>query len=118
MIGMYGHVLGAVTGFDFGLIAVFLLGAIVGLAVFSQVLHWALQRHHDNMMAALVGLMAGSTRILWPWPDGVSSPDLGAPGEGLGSVLWAAAVGVLAVWLISRLASAKAEPAVSRSQPE
>lgn len=115
MIGMYGHVLGAVTGFEFGLIAVFVLGAIVGLAAFSQVLHWALQRHHDNMMAALVGLMAGSTRILWPWPDGVSSPDLGAPGEGLGSVLWAAAVGVLAVWLISRLASTRTEPAVSRS---
>ena len=117
MIGMYASVLEAVTGFEYGLVAVFLLGAIVGLALFSQVLHWALNRHHDFMMAALVGLMAGSTRILWPWPDGVSSPSLGAPDDGQLAVAGAVALGAAAVWLISRLAAVRTEPAVNRSEP-
>lgn len=118
LIGMFAPVLSTWSDRDFLTLGVFVLGAIVGLALFSQILHWALDRYHDSMMAALVGLMAGSTRILWPWPDGVSSPDLGVPGEGVASVLWAAAVGVLAVWLISRLASARTEPVVSESQPD
>lgn len=104
MIGMYGPVLGAVTDRDFLTIAVFGLGAVVGLGLFSQVLHWALAHHHDNVVAALVGLMAGSTRVLWPWPDGVSTPVLGAPGDDWVVVLLAALAGAAGVLSISRLA--------------
>ena len=76
----------------------------MGLALFSQVLHWALEQHHDNVMAALVGLMAGSTRVLWPWPDGVGGPGLAAPQDDLGQVLVALLVGAVAVWFIARVA--------------
>jgi len=104
MLGMYAPVLGAVTDREFGTIAVFGLGAVVGLALFSQLLYWLLENHHDNVMAALVGLMAGSARILWPWPDGVGSAELGAPGDDWLSVVIAAAIGAVVVSLISRLA--------------
>ncbi|MFZ0013605.1 MAG: DUF368 domain-containing protein, partial [Acidimicrobiia bacterium] len=57
LIGMYSAVLGAVNDRDFVSIGVFVLGAVVGLALFSQVLYWALQKHHDVVLAALVGLM-------------------------------------------------------------
>lgn len=50
-----------------GYVAVFILGAMVGLGVFSKVLDWLLEHYHDSTMAALVGLMAGSLRALWPW---------------------------------------------------
>ncbi|MFQ5558464.1 MAG: DUF368 domain-containing protein [Acidimicrobiales bacterium] len=71
MIGMYASVLGAVEDralADLGLTA---LGAVLGLAVFSTLLGRLLERAFDRMMAVLVGLMAGSLRVLWPWPNGV-----------------------------------------------
>ena len=91
MLGMYGPVLDAVTDREFGLLALFLAGATLGLALFSQLLHWALHRHYDSVMASLIGLMAGSTRVLWPWPDGLNGTGIGAPdGERLSALLLAA----------------------------
>jgi putative membrane protein len=60
----------AAIGLDFGAIGyvvVFILGATVGLGLFSKALDWLLHHYHDRTMAALVGLMAGSLRALWPW---------------------------------------------------
>jgi len=71
MIGMYAAVLGAVHEGDIADISLFGLGAIVGLASFSTALGWLLDRHGDRVMAVLVGLMLGSLRVLWPWPNGV-----------------------------------------------
>jgi putative membrane protein len=79
MLGMYGPVLSAVARGDLGPVAVFAIGAVVGLGLFSQVLHWALENFYDTLVAALVGLMIGSMRVLWPWPDGVASTGLAAP---------------------------------------
>ncbi len=84
MLGMYQPVLSAVADRDVLIIAIFGLGCIVGLALFSQVLHWALHNHYDTVMAALVGLMLGSVRVLWPWPNGVESTDLAAPSDFIG----------------------------------
>lgn len=109
MIGMYAPVLGAVTDRDFVIIGVFVVGAVVGLALFSQGLHWALERHHDTVLAALIGLMAGSVRVLWPWPDGVETPVLGAPGDDWGVALVAALLGAATVLLISRLSPRDAD---------
>jgi putative membrane protein len=79
VMGMYGAVLGAVTDRDVVALGLFLMGCVLGLAVFSQILHWALATHYDTVMAALIGLMLGSTRVLWPWPAGVESTRLAAP---------------------------------------
>ncbi len=103
MLGMYAPVLGAVTDREFGTIIVFAVGAVVGLALFSQLLYWLLEHHHDNVLAALIGLMAGSARILWPWPDGVGSAEIGVPGDDWLSVVVAMALGAVAVNLIAQL---------------
>lgn len=79
MLGMYEFIISAVNDRDLGTLLVFAVGAVIGLAVFSTVLDRALRRFHDLIMAGLVGLMLGSLRVLWPWPDGVDSADLGAP---------------------------------------
>ena len=93
MLGMYGPLLSAVTSRDFGSLIVFTIGAVIGLALFSQILHRALRDHYNTVMAALIGLMLGSLRVLWPWPLGVDSTALHTPGN---DALAALAVAVFA----------------------
>jgi len=111
LVGMYAAVLSAVNDRDMASLGVFILGAIIGLALFSQLLHWALRHYHDLVLAGLVGLMAGSLRILWPWPDGVDSAVLAAPGDDWPMAVAAMIVGALIVVAISRLATNREEPA-------
>ena len=67
VLGLYEHTLRALSDLDVGYIVTFGLGAVVGLALFSRVLGYLLDHRHDATMAVLVGLMAGSLRMLWPW---------------------------------------------------
>jgi len=71
MMGMYAAVLGAVHDRNFAVLAVFMAGAVVGLALFSSLLGWLLDTYHGELLAGLIGLMLGSLRVLWPWPHGV-----------------------------------------------
>jgi putative membrane protein len=79
MLGMYTEVLGAVNDRDFASLGAFVAGCVVGLALFSTALNWALEHHHDLVMSAMIGLMLGSLRVLWPWPGGTATTDLAAP---------------------------------------
>ena len=79
MIGMYTEVLGAVNDRNVVALAATAAGCAVGLGVFSTVLNKLLANHHDMVLAAMVGLMIGSLRVLWPWPSGTATTDLGAP---------------------------------------
>ncbi len=71
MMGMYAALLSSVNDRELGDVAIFLIGAIIGLALFSTLLSWLLEYHSDRVLAALIGLMIGSVRVLWPWPNGV-----------------------------------------------
>ncbi len=88
-IGMYQHVLGAVNDLDATTLVAFTLGAAGGLGLFSRLLEWLLARYHDLVVAAMIGLMIGSFRILWPWPaglgdeNGLGATTLGIPGPDL-----------------------------------
>lgn len=104
LVGMYDVVLAAINDRDLAAVVVFALGAGVGLALFSQLLDRALKRAHDLVLAGLIGLMAGSLRILWPWPDGVDSPALAAPSDQLWQALGAALIGAAFVVVVARLA--------------
>ena len=115
MIGMCAAVIGAVDDRAFGDVALVGIGAVVGLALFSTGLGWLLDNHGDNVMAAMVGLMLGSLRVLWPWPNGVgvisedesevidgTGLEWPAGDEILGPVALAV-VGFLAVMALSRI---------------
>ncbi|MEN8238677.1 MAG: DUF368 domain-containing protein [Actinomycetota bacterium] len=104
LMGMYGAVLGAVTDRDFVTLGVFLVGAIVGLGLFSQVLHKALSVNHDAVLASLIGLMAGSTRVLWPWPLGIDSTLIGTPDSFVIGSIAIATAAFVAVIVIARFA--------------
>jgi putative membrane protein len=79
MLGMYTEVLGAVNDRDFGILIAFMLGCVVGLALFSTLLNWLLERYHRWVLAAMIGLMLGSTRVLWPWPNGTNTTTMTLP---------------------------------------
>lgn len=106
MIGMYQAVLAAVNDREIGILALVALGALIGLTAFSTLLDRLLKDHHDTVMAGLVGLMAGSLRVLWPWPDGTDTARLALPpGSGWVGPLAAAVIGfgvVLAVGAAAR----------------
>ena len=102
MLGMYEAVLGAVNDRDLLVVGVFLIGAVIGLAAFSTVLDRMLRDHHDTVMAGLIGLMAGSLRVLWPWPDGTDTSNLASPSEPLVPVVLAV-VGFAVVMVMARL---------------
>ena len=104
LLGMYGPLLNAVTTRDFLALAVFIVGTIIGLALFSQVLYQALRLHHDTVIATLVGLMAGSLRILWPWPQGVESTAIGTPNSDILLAVLIAAAAFAVVIVVARFA--------------
>jgi putative membrane protein len=69
VLGLYETTIEALNALNVSYILVFMAGAAVGLGVFSKLLHYLLRTHHDLTMAALVGLMLGSLRALWPYQD-------------------------------------------------
>ena len=71
MIGMYAAVIGTIDERNLTDAALIALGCVIGLALFSTVLGWVMERAFNTVMAALIGLMVGSLRVLWPWPNGV-----------------------------------------------
>lgn len=66
-MGMYEPTLTALNNREILYVLVFIAGAGIGLGLFSTLLDWLLENYHDRTMAALVGLMAGSLRAIWPW---------------------------------------------------
>lgn len=71
IIGKYSQVLDAVKDLNIGVLLAVMLGAVVGLALFSRVLSWLFAHHHNISIAALSGFMLGSVRKLWPWKETV-----------------------------------------------
>jgi putative membrane protein len=79
LLGMYTEVLGAVNDRDFASLAAFAVGCVAGLALFSTLLHWLLEHYRNQVIAAMIGLMLGSMRVLWPWPNGTFTTTLALP---------------------------------------
>lgn len=103
VLGMYAQMLGALNDRNLPVIAVFLLGCAVGLASFAKVLDWLLERYHDLVLGALIGLMVGSLRVLWPWPHGLETAELAAPSDPVLVPLLLAALGFAVVVSVDRL---------------
>lgn len=106
MMGMYEAVIGAASDRDLATLGLVAVGAVAGLAVFSTVLHRLLETHGATVLAALVGLMLGSLRVLWPWPSGTAGTDIGFPsGDVLAPILLALVGAVLVLLVTNREAS-------------
>ncbi len=101
--GMYEETLSAVNERDLEYLAVFAVGAAVGLASFVKLLQWLLENHRRVALVVLTGVMVGCLRALWPWQD--DDRTLQAPDEHVGAALGLAALGfavVVAVLMVER----------------
>lgn len=65
ILGQYTVILGAVHARDIMPIIAVGLGAVVGIIAFSRVISWLLKNHRDITIAALVGFMTGSLRLIY-----------------------------------------------------
>jgi putative membrane protein len=105
MVGMYTEVLGAVNARDVLPLVATALGCVFGLAIFSTLLNWLLEHHHDVVMAAMIGLMLGSLRVLWPWPGGTTTTRLASPGGDVAVPIALAVVGLAVVIVVELVAT-------------
>ncbi|MFA5624021.1 MAG: DUF368 domain-containing protein [Bradymonadales bacterium] len=79
VLGLYYFVLSSVKRLVAGLsggellaadilsILLFVGGVILGLVLFSRLLHWLLRRAHDVILSIIMGTMLGSLRSIWPF---------------------------------------------------
>ncbi len=109
VLGLYEPVLRAFNAGHWLVPAVLAAGCAVGLLLFSRLLYWLMRRAREPVLASLTGFMAGSLLRLWPWQaeHALLSP-LGYQAATGQPALWlpvilAAALGVVTLWLLSRL---------------
>jgi putative membrane protein len=95
ILGLYEPTLAAVNDRDVAYLGVFVLGAIVGLALFVRAVQYLLTTFRALTLSLMTGLMAGSLRALWPWQG--EERDLIAPGEDAGSVVLATVIAMVFV---------------------
>ncbi len=83
LMGSYETVIGTINQFRDGLfnlnwevlqqailkLLTFAVGAIIGLKLFSKVLHWMFENHKNSTLALLIGFMIGSLNKIWPWKE-------------------------------------------------
>ena len=67
LLGMYPVIIGAVSELDVALLGIFALGAVLGLMLFSRFLSWLLHHHRATTLSVLIGFLAGSLVVVWPW---------------------------------------------------
>ncbi len=82
LMGMYTvtiptvkHFLSTLDPGDLGILSVFALGCLTGLAAFSRFLSWLFQNYHDKTLAWLTGVMLGSLNKIWPWRNPIKWMD-------------------------------------------
>lgn len=69
LLGKYGQILEAVNNKDLMILGLVVMGAVLGLGLFSRVLSWLFEHYHDLAISVLVGFMIGSLRKIWPWKE-------------------------------------------------
>jgi putative membrane protein len=116
VLGMYTPTLHALSSMDVAYVLTFCAGAAVGLGAFSRLLNWLLEHQHDLTMAALVGLMLGSLRALWPWQDADRALRMPGPGAPLGWVVGLALAGFVFVALLTWWGHRRIEAAATPRQ--
>jgi len=67
VMGGYFDILQAIAVRDIPVLAVFLIGSLVGILAFTRLLNFLLKRFHDETMSFLLGLVIGSLWMIWPF---------------------------------------------------
>lgn len=72
ILGKYEYVTGALHELNIPVIAIFIVGCVIGLLSFVRVISWVLNKYYFMAVALLSGFMIGSLNKVWPWKEVVS----------------------------------------------
>ena len=61
----------AVNDLNLNILLPVVLGAVVGLLAFSNILSWVFKKFRDQTISILTGFILGSLGIIWPWKEEV-----------------------------------------------
>lgn len=107
-------------------LAAFLVGAVLGLKLFSGVLTWLFKNYKNTTLAVLTGFMMGALNKVWPWKEvlswrinssGEEVPLLEKsvlPSEFIGNpqltgAIISLVIGFLSIFIVEKIASKKAK---------
>lgn len=65
----------SVNELNLSILIPFVLGCVVGLISFANLLSIILKKYHDETMALLTGFIAGSLYFIWPWKKAIYALD-------------------------------------------
>ncbi len=108
LMGKYQFILSAVNNGDLLSLGLVVLGGLIGLILFAQVVSWLFKKYPNVTIAVLTGFVLGSLRKVWPWQlvDGKFSININPPIGQVGGwqefviALLAALIGMILVVLI------------------
>lgn len=76
---IYGNVMSYIESPQFDYLiyfTLFLVGSIVGIVVFSNIISIVFKRYHDQTLSILTGFVFGSLSIIWPWKKELFHSDI------------------------------------------
>ena len=67
LLDIYHPLVASLVSLDLSRIFVFAAGALVGMILFSKLVHFLLARYRHQILSLLLGVVTGSLALLWPW---------------------------------------------------
>ena len=119
LLGKYFYIMEAVKTLDIVILAIFGIGAFIGITSFSRVLSYALKNFRNVTLSVLTGFMLGSLNKVWPWKrvvefytdsHGVAKPLIEeniAPNQFVVEAVVLMIVGFFLVYFLEKLSSKK-----------
>lgn len=117
MLKKYSTIFAAIGSFNLAVLIPFGLGILAGLIAFSRALAWLLRHYYQTTLAAIIGLLAASLWVIWPYQSRVYEQVAGREKLIMTNPVWPevwggyellaaglAAFGVVLVLLLERLA--------------
>lgn len=106
LLGKYFFIMEAVKTLDLKVIAIFGIGACVGITSFSRLLSYALSHMRNITLAVLSGFMLGSLNKVWPWKETIEGIERNvAPNAFVWQAVCLALLGFVMVYGIEKISS-------------
>ena len=106
LLGKYFVIMEAVKTLDLKVIAIFGIGACVGITSFSRLLSYALSHMRNITLAVLSGFMLGSLNKVWPWKETIEGVEQNvAPNAFVWQAVCLALLGFVMVYGIEKISS-------------
>ena len=106
LLGKYFFIMEAVKTLDLKVIAIFGIGACVGITSFSRLLSYALSHMRNITLAVLSGFMLGSLNKVWPWIETIEEVEQNvAPNAFVWQAVCLALLGFVMVYGIEKISS-------------